>query len=127
MPVVGVIITMQLTENEQKLVDRMQRQERSWVRGKWFAILTAVTTFAGFLLGFLWLHSQVKNDAPAAVAVVAFLSPILWLFCVTGSYWLARAIRDWRGNPERTLLLKLINEAMRNEGGDSQQDNAANG
>jgi len=120
---------MQLTTRELKLVERLRKQERQWPRMRWFALGTGIFVWAcyGYILISLFDHLHLtetgREDFPPQAWGWLFLFAMFWPKCLIGfafgAWLIGSAIRDWHGNVNRMLLLKLL-EAQQKEslGGD---------
>ena len=113
---------MQFTPQELKLIERLRKQERNWPRTRWILLVVAALGFAGygyvavFLLS--TLDSQTTSPADSALLVAVFWPKAL-LMMIIASGFIALAIRDWRGNAHRMLLLRLL-DAHQKETGSSE-------
>src|SRR2546423_11746830 len=108
---------MQFTPQEMKLIERLRKQERRWPRTRWILLVTAAFGFAvcGYVAFFLFstLDSQTFSPADSALLFAVFWPKAL-LMMVIASGFIALAVRDWRGNVHRILLLRLL-DAHQNE------------
>lgn len=114
---------MQLTSRETKLVERLRKQERQWPRLRWFTLGAGI--FGALCFSFI-LITLLKHVDSALGDHGDFLAPA-WLFafarfwptCLIGfglaAYLIGWTIRDWSGNANRVLLLKLL-EADQKDG-----------
>ena len=102
---------MQFTPLEMKLIEQLRKQERRWPRTRWILLVMAAFGFAvyGYVALFLFstLDSQTFSPADSAL-LFAFFWPKALLIMVIASGFIALAIRDWRGNVHRMLLLRLL-------------------
>jgi len=102
---------MQFTAQESKLIERMRKQERRWPRTRWIVVVMAAFGFAfyGYAAYFLFSTLDSETLSPADTALIfAFFWPKALLMLILASAFIALAIRDWRGNVERMLLLRLL-------------------
>ena len=112
---------MQFTPHEMKLIDRLRKQERRWPRTRW--ILLGMATFILAAYGYIahLLFSTLGSDgfAPADSALlIAIFWPKVILMAVGAGAFIALAIRDWRGNVHRMLLLRLLDAQQKENGRD---------
>ena len=107
---------MQLTTREQKLIERMRKQERQWPCLRWFLIGTGIFAVlcSGFIVTELIQHIDTivaaHDDVMSRGWMLGFAlfwpkSLILFGF---GVFFIIWTIRDWHGNANRVLLLKLL-------------------
>ena len=102
---------MQFTPRELKLIERLRKQERKWPRTRWILIGMAAFGFAiyGYVAYMLFSTLDSKTFSPADSALLfAVFWPKALLMMVFASWFIVLAIRDWRGNVERMLLLRLL-------------------
>ena len=104
---------MQLSDPEQKLVTRLQRQQQSFIRWRWVGLLSACTAFGCGIYGG-WVSLQCIRPDVLSATVLALVFPVsLWMFCL-GAWQMGYVIVNWNGKPETRLLLKLI-ESLRGD------------
>lgn len=108
---------MQLTEREAKMVARLRKAERLWPRWRWAVLGAGI--FAWAVYGYIAfsicdrLESVKigKDNLEYEIWLTAFA--MMWPKCLlgfaVGTCLIVLAIRDWHGNVNRTLLLKLLN------------------
>jgi hypothetical protein len=102
---------MEFTPHELKLVQRLRKQERKWPRTRWVLIGMAAFGFAvyGYVGYVLFSSLDSKTFSPADCALLfAVFWPKALLIMVGASWFIVLAIRDWHGNVERMLLLRLL-------------------
>jgi len=102
---------MQFTPQEMKLIERLRKQERLWPRTRWILLGVAAFGFAtyGYVAYVLFSVLDSKTFSPADTALVfAFFWPKALLMVLLTSAFIAMAVRDWRGNVHRMLLLRLL-------------------
>jgi hypothetical protein len=102
---------MQFTTQETKLIDRLHKQERNWARSRWIQVgvavaILAVTGYTAHLL-FGTLNSEVISPADSALLFVLFWPKVILGVGLAGVL-IGLAIRDWHGNVQRMLLLRLL-------------------
>jgi hypothetical protein len=108
---------MQLTAQEMKLMERLRKRERQWPRMRWMLLGVAALT-VGIYSFILYQIIQKLESGEDAMFMVAFFWPKCLLgFCLAG--WLIGwAIRDWNGNAQRILLLRLLDAQQNKDAGD---------
>ena len=114
---------MEFTPREMKLIERLRKQERRWPRTRWILLGMAGFASACSLYVAHLLFGALDSDNWGS-AVSALLFPILWpkvilMACMAGAF-IGLAIRDWHGNVNRMLLLRLLDAQQKeNEKSDS--------
>ena len=102
---------MQFTAQELKLIERLRKQERRWPRTRWLLLGMAAFILAayGFLAHGLFstLGSETYSPADSALLFALYWPKVL-LMAVMAAAFIALAVRDWRGNAHRVLLLRLL-------------------
>ncbi len=110
---------MQFTPQEMKLIERLRKQERRWPRTRWILLGMAAFGFAiyGYVAFFLFstLDSQTFSPSDSALLFAVFWPKALLMLIIASSF-IALAIRDWRGNVHRMLLLRLLDEQQKKDG-----------
>jgi hypothetical protein len=122
---------MQLTAQEAKLIERLRRDEQRWPRTRWALLAMAVLILAiecfisSQLLRMTEAAAQpvggMTKDIPATFQAFSILQAsqqatfalaLFWPQCVLGFcaafLIIGLLIRDWRGNVQRMLLLRLL-------------------
>jgi len=102
---------MHFTTQEMKLIERLRKQERRWPRTRWILIGMAAFTLAiyGYITHLLFSTVGSGTFSPADSAFLfALYWPEVFFLAVMAGACLALAVRDWRGNVRRMLLLKLL-------------------
>jgi hypothetical protein len=110
---------MELTPRELKKIERLRKQERQWPLTRWFMLVGGIITAIEFLflLGLLFHQLFLTLNDTSAFGSIFFSVNILmfaihWPTCLAVLYisgWsIITAIRDWHGNINRILLLKLL-------------------
>ena len=102
---------MQFTPQEMKLIERLRKQERRWPRTRWIlvgmaAILLAAYGYVAYLL-FGTLDSRTFSPADSALLFAVYWPKVILMAVMAGAF-IALAVRDWRGNVHRMLLLRLL-------------------
>ena len=83
---------VELSESEAALLQTLRTREQQWPTMRWVLLaLAAFNLFNGW--------REFANGGEPAFAM---------LFVIVGLMGVAKAAVDWRGNPSRALLLKLL-------------------
>lgn len=101
---------MELTPREAKMLANMRKQQEQWPKVRWLQLLIGLGIVIAFSYLFSRLSDFLKDDLMLGVAAFALIAPLILLWMLIGGYKLGHALVEWHGNPERTLLLKLIDE-----------------
>jgi len=114
---------VQLTPREQKLVERMRKQERQWSRLRWFLIGAGIFAVlcSGFIMTELVQHIDdmlpVHDDVMSRCWMLGFA--LFWpkslMLFGFGVFFIIWAIGDWHGNANRMLLLKLLEAQQKDQ------------
>jgi len=116
---------MELTSQELKQLDRLRKQERQWPRTRWIMLTAGVFNAAiyGYVMGMVVHRLFHSGNDPAStgelfssfnIFLFAFIWPLFLLMICHSGWFIVEAIRDWHGNINRRLLLKLL-EAQQNQ------------
>jgi hypothetical protein len=110
---------MEFTAQESKLIDRLRKQERLWPRMRWFCIGAALIVFVTYIcLGIMLFKRCLSggfSTAEVALFVALFWPKALMMMGFAGVA-VGIAIRDWHGNANRMLLLKLLDAQQKERG-----------
>lgn len=115
---------MEFTSHELKLIERLRKQERQWPRARWILLVSGVLGIIAYGYFSFWVIHFIEPGSfgEGEVLLFAFFWPkCLLMVCIAG-FLLGWAIRDWRGNTNRVLLLKLLNAQMSQMGRDSTSE-----
>ncbi len=102
---------MQFTPQEMKLIEQLRKQERRWPRTRW--ILVGMAAFILIVYGYVahllfdTLDSQTFSPAESALLFAVYWPKVILMAVVAGAF-IGLAVRDWRGNVWRMLLLRLL-------------------
>jgi hypothetical protein len=104
---------MQLTHHERRLVEKLKKRERQWPWMRWVFLLGGVLlcldlAFYGFLLGALLHDLDFGHPTLEAILKIAVLWPKCLVELAIAVGVLGIAVRDWHGNANRMLLLRLL-------------------
>jgi len=104
---------MTLTETEEKLVSGMRKTEKAMFRCRYWLVAVGVFSCLVAGYGFFFIQQLLEKDPQLGMAVYPeMMFPIL-IVCAQGLFCIATAIRDWHGNATRVLLLKLIDDRLK--------------
>jgi hypothetical protein len=129
---------MQITAQEMKLIDRLRKEEQRWSRTRWVLLAMVILILAiygfigGQLIGMTKAEAHEFGDEAKGVPVsvqllgiversqtVTFAVSLFWpllLIGFCGAGWLiALLIRDWHGNVQRMLLLRLLDAQQKHD------------
>lgn len=115
---------MEFTPNELKLIEHLRKQERKWPRDRWILLATGVFGIIAYCyFAFRVIHFiEPENYGEGEVLFFAYFWPkCLLMFCIA-AYFIGLAIRDWRGNANSKLLLKLLEAQLNQTSKDSKPD-----
>ena len=111
---------MKFTAQEMKLIDRLRKQERRWPRIRW--ILLVVAAFSLAVYGYIAAQIVIKLESGQPGDNSTFMVAFFWPKCLLGfclaAWFIAWAIRDWHGNVQRMLLLRLLDAQLKERGKD---------
>jgi hypothetical protein len=121
---------MQLSDREMKSVERLRKAQQLWPRVRWLLLglgilICGISVWLQiFALNHLLPLVNERDNRQLFLMVVAFA--VVWLKCLVvfaiGAWFIVWSIRDWNGNVNRMLLLKLLDDRWREpgEGGDAK-------
>lgn len=107
---------MQFTAQERKLIERLRKEERLWPRLRWWVVGGGVSIEICYVYLLISMMSHIARhlSAPDELAVSALFIDILmlWPKCLlmlpVGAVLICWGIRNWRGNANRMVLLRLL-------------------
>jgi hypothetical protein len=118
---------MQFTQQEMRLVERLRKDERLWPRRRWWMLGLGI--FIEVCYAFLVVsmmghlaHAQAAKDAfvlGGLLIDIIMLWPKSLVMLFVGAVLIGWVIRDWRGNVNRMLLLKLLDAQQKGTGTDA--------
>jgi hypothetical protein len=106
---------IRFTPQETKLIERLRKQERQWPRMRWMWLVAAVFLMAdcGFFLLVIYKVLEAEKSSSDNAFIIAFFWPkCLLMFCLA-TLLIILAIRDWHGNVQRMLLLRLLDDRQK--------------
>ncbi len=106
---------MQLTPAETKLIERLRKEERRWARWRWLTMAAGGSSFVactacGWLLYRLVHEGSAERLEPMDVFVIVLIWTKCFMWFVIGVSLVSRGCTKWRGDANRTLLLRLLDE-----------------
>ena len=105
---------MQLTPQDVKLLERLRKKERQWPRDRWILLVVGIFVFAGYIYILVLTYSKLDFQNLKSVDVLLFA--VIWPKCLLiflfATYFVVWAIRDWHGNANRRLVLRLLDEQL---------------
>ena len=114
---------VELTPRENKLLERLRKQERQWPRLRWFLVGTGIFAVlcSGFIAVELIQHIDtmlaVHDDVLSRGWLLGFA--LFWPKCLLlfgfGVFFIIWAIINWHGNANRVLLIKLLDARQQDE------------
>jgi hypothetical protein len=117
---------MQFTEKEEKLIRRLRKQDRQWRWLRWAWLGSGAIVVVNLVLyGWMFFTLINKLSAPGDpnvndVFVIAIFFPGLLVSVGVAALCFGTCWRDWNGNVNRMLLLKLLDaQQMRDQDGTS--------
>jgi hypothetical protein len=114
---------MQFTPQEMKLIERLRKQDRCWPRIRWFILGMIVFFLAvyGCIAYFLFntLDSETVSTPNASLVFAIFYAKAIFMTAVAVGL-LAFTIRDWHGNVQRMLLLRLLDAQQKESAKDER-------
>jgi hypothetical protein len=108
---------MQLSDTDKKLVARLKKWQRQFIRWRWVGLIAALVSIG---VGFYAYHVlmqvtshfiQHPEDIIDAVLGIAYLFPICLVLQLGGFGLLIYIVTFWRGKPETSLLLRLLEDS----------------
>ena len=103
---------MQLTPQDMKLMERLRKKERQWPRDRWILLVVGIFVLAcySYILVSIYSRLDFQNLKSLDVLLFAQFWPQCLLMFGLATYIVVWAIRDWHGNANRRLLLRLLDE-----------------
>lgn len=105
---------MQFTAQEIRCIERLRRLERAWRWQRWAhlflgALSGVVLALYGSRLISLVNGLESSGFPAPSIAEIAILCPFCLIFLAATVCLPLRAVANWRGDPSRVLLLRLLN------------------
>ena len=101
---------MKFTEHEKKLIDKLHKENSMWK--KWGRYVTFIAGLIGSFgsIAVLVKASSLLTEYPDTAGFVAIIISPIYLLCIASGYILGKSIFQWKGDPVRILLLKLLKD-----------------
>ena len=111
---------MHFTPAETKLIEGLRKEERQWPLWRWVFLVVGVLSLVCCVLSGWLLYGIVHEGIPNRLeAMDVFVIVLMWTKCcmwfVIGVSFVIRACVKWRGDANRTLLLRLLDERQAEE------------
>ena len=103
---------MELSETELRMLEKLRRRQQLLRRYRVSLLIVHGLLMVGWLV-LLIIVVQMKMDITAKLILVSYMFPPTFLFMGISSFWFGYIIRNWRGEPKTTLLLKVIEELQK--------------
>jgi hypothetical protein len=103
---------MQLSDTDKKLVARLKKGQRQFIRWRWVGLFGAILCIGIGIYAFVVLQQFAQEPALPSIMAIAFLSPVVYLLQVGGFGLLIYVVTFWRGKPEVELLLRLMEDSQ---------------
>lgn len=107
---------MELTPDETRLVSRLRAREHQWLVNRWIIVFGGIFIYLshGYLVVLMYQRDQFMEVSAEEV----LLWPLCLIIFFVASCAIAIALADWRGNPTRVLLLKMLDAGQSRESDD---------
>ena len=106
---------MQFTAKETRLVERLRKEERRWPFLRWVMLAIGALSLV-LCTGWGWILYKLVHEGgrDRLDSMDFFVIVMLWTKCciwfVIGVWSMSRAWAKWSGDPNRALLLRLLDE-----------------
>jgi hypothetical protein len=115
---------IRFTPQELKLIERLRKQERRWPRMRWMFLVVAAFLLAEYgFFAVVVIHmldtGKLTTDPTLVLVVLAFFWPKCLLAFCFAAWLIVVATRDWHGNVERMLLLRMLDDRQKETTGDA--------
>ncbi|MEY4489405.1 MAG: hypothetical protein RIQ79_1913 [Verrucomicrobiota bacterium] len=96
--------------DEFAIAERLRRQEAAFQRWKHLLLASGILQLTTFVAGIYYLKSLIAdaNDPMMFAVVLPFAIPMLLILKISGSLVVGICLRDWNGNQNRIILIRLI-------------------
>ncbi|MBA4389179.1 MAG: hypothetical protein C0404_14495 [Verrucomicrobia bacterium] len=101
---------MTLTPAEDKMVRRIRKTVREWPRARWVLLIVAIGGIAVYLRLWKQMYDLIEGVS-LGVAGYTLIVPFFVFAPAMCGWLLGFVLSQWRGDPIRTLLLRLIDES----------------
>ncbi|WPJ94550.1 hypothetical protein SH580_14035 [Coraliomargarita algicola] len=114
---------MNLTDQELKALERIEKHEKAYSKMRYILIfhtlfVTGMAIFLGYIIEDA-LHS-LREEANQSTLIIAMTFPLLLISCLASTFHIFNLVRNWNGNPERKLLIKLVRSSLKQTQNQSQ-------
>jgi hypothetical protein len=106
---------MTFSEEDSATIDRIRRREHDWRTYRWIVLAFGLIQVGVALYLFFWARAKAEvwggklgDYTPIGMFELAVLGTKIEALFVTGIVTLLFAWRRWRGNPDRLLLLSIV-------------------
>jgi len=101
---------MELTQQEHQMLEILRKQEIGRKKTGIFFICAGIVWFVAGIIGFNFIDQLVKKSE---TLFISFAFPMTLIAFILGGYFIGKGVAELKGNPARTLLLKLISEMLK--------------
>ena len=103
---------MTLTLEEAKLIEKLRKQERRWLRTRWLVLAIGTLCSLNFFGWAYFVRALIGESGRQVDSHELFIFVLLWTKCcmyfVFATLSFATAWKNWRGDANRMLLLRLL-------------------
>jgi ABC-type protease/lipase transport system fused ATPase/permease subunit len=103
------IAAMKLSEADMKVIQRLGRNEETWVSARWAALLIGLLMLSGSAFMFQRIWSTVDYDQ-ILIMLCLFVAPASGIVLFVGVAALLYVFAFWNGRATNKLLLRLADE-----------------
>ena len=119
---------MEFSDTEKKMINQLRKEQKAVIRFRWMTLCIGILG-AGFIgisgVGiYIYCISRLldalhKSDVTSAsdmtflALIAAFLWPKIYIGFWLCAWLIAYTLVNWNGNPQKRLLLKLIDEKIK--------------
>lgn len=114
---------MTLTPEDVKLLEAVRKSQRQWRVQRWLYVANGIIWISLFFPVYSRLMDFVKEDPPwIGLLLCSMILPVLFPWLFFSAYQAGQAIAEWKGKPERRLLIRLAESMQRNEAPNNMPD-----
>jgi hypothetical protein len=103
---------MHLTPQETKLIEKLRKEVRHWPRTRWLVLAIGVLCTFLFIVWCYFLRLLILETGHQTESGDTFIFALVWtkccMFLVFATWSFATLWRNWRGDMNRILLLRLL-------------------
>jgi formate/nitrite transporter FocA (FNT family) len=111
---------MNLTDQDLKALEHI---EKAYLKMRYLlALYTCFVAGMAIFLGYIIenaLHS-LREEATQSTLIIAMAFPLLLICALATTFHIFNLTRNWNGNPERKLLIKLVKSSLKQTQNPSQ-------